>query len=143
MNVLVRVAEVDDAEAIAVLGPQLGYEMTTEGVGSRIGRMGESRQVFVACADGRVLGWTSVHANEHFVEGLIAMVEGFIVDAAVRSLGIGALLLDAVEAWAREHGCATVRVQSNVVRDRAHAFYEHHGYSRVKSQHQFVKRFLP
>ena len=33
-----------------------------------------------------------------------------------------------------------VRVRSNVVRDRAHAFYEREGYRKVKVQQVFEKR---
>jgi GNAT superfamily N-acetyltransferase len=62
-----------------------------------------------------------------------------VVDEAVRSRGAGARLLDAAEAWARERGCAEMRVQSNVVRERAHTFYERHGYATIKAQYKLLK----
>jgi len=65
---------------------------------------------------------------------LRALLEGFVVDEAARSRGIGAALLEAVESRARERGCAEIRVQSNVLRERAHSFYERNGYVKVKAQ---------
>ena len=43
------------------------------------------------------------------------------------------------EEWAREKGCATVGVRSNVIRERAHAFYERIGYKHIKTQKSFHK----
>ena len=56
-----------------------------------------------------------------------------------RSLGAGAKLLDAAEAWAREKKCTGMSVRSNVIRERAHAFYERQGYQHIKTQKAFRK----
>jgi len=48
----------------------------------------------------------------------------------------------AAEQWARVHGFALMRVRSNVVRERAHRFYEREGYARVKTQAVFRKALM-
>ena len=51
-----------------------------------------------------------------------------------RSAGIGAALVEAAEAWARERGATAIIVRSRSTRERAHRFYERIGY--VESQAQ-------
>jgi GNAT superfamily N-acetyltransferase len=68
-----------------------------------------------------------------------AEVAGLVVDASCRSRGIGAMLMARTEEWAREHGCAAVTLRSNVIRERAHRFYERLGYQIVKTQKSFRK----
>jgi GNAT superfamily N-acetyltransferase len=135
----VRRAQPDDAEAIAALMGQLGYDVPAPAVTARLQRLGERRDVFVATDGERVVGWAALSIDEAFVEGFGAFLEGFVVDEAVRSRGIGVALLEAVEARARERGCGEIRVQSNVLRARAHSFYERNGYSKVKAQYQLRK----
>ena len=65
---------------------------------------------------------------------------GVIVEEEARSCGIGTQLLGAAEDWARRHGCAKLRVHSNVVRERAHDFYQRHGYTTIKAQYNLHKR---
>jgi GNAT superfamily N-acetyltransferase len=48
-------------------------------------------------------------------------------------------LLARAERWARERGCREIGLRSNVIRDRAHAFYEGHRYRHVKTQKSFRK----
>jgi GNAT superfamily N-acetyltransferase len=138
-NVKVRRARPADAEPIAALMTQLGYDVPAPAIAARLQRLGERRDVLVATDDERIVGWAALSIDEAFVEGFGAYLEGFVVDEAARSRGIGVALLEAVEARAREHGCAEIRVQSNVLRERAHSFYERNGYVKVKAQHQLRK----
>jgi GNAT superfamily N-acetyltransferase len=135
----VRRARPDDAEAIAALMAQLGYDVAAPAVTARLQRLGERRDVFVATNGERVIGWAALAIDEAFVEGFGAYLEGLVVDEATRNRGIGVALLEAVEDRARERGCATIRVQSNVLRERAHSFYEGNGYLKVKAQYQLRK----
>ena len=136
----IRRARLDDAERIATLMLQLGYEVRPDQLADRLQRRGDRREIFVANDEEDVIGWAAVCADEPFVEGFCAFLEGLVVDESSRGEGIGARLLDASEAWARERGCAEMRVQSNVVRERAHAFYNRHGYATIKAQYHLRKR---
>ena len=66
-------------------------------------------------------------------------IAALVVDDAQRSRGVGALLIEQVEAWGREHGCKTIGLRSNVILDRAHKFYERLGYVHYKTQKSFRK----
>ncbi len=68
-----------------------------------------------------------------------ADIEGLVVEDEYRGNGIGRLLVDAAETWARRRNCASMRLVSNVVRERAHEFYKRLGYSVLKTQHAFKK----
>jgi GNAT superfamily N-acetyltransferase len=136
---MLRRARPGDAERIGVLMEQLGYDVPAEQIVQRLARRGRKREIFVAENDAGLVGWAGVCVREDFVGGRYAEIEGFVVDAQTRSAGIGAQLLVAVESWARSRDCDTLRVRSNVIRDRAHAFYERHGYGRVKAQFSFRK----
>jgi 3-phenylpropionate/trans-cinnamate dioxygenase ferredoxin component len=138
-DVQIRPARLEDAQRIAGLMLQLGYDESVDAIADRLQRRGAQREVFVAALGDGVIGWAAVRADEPFVEGFGAYLEGLVVDEAARSQGTGARLLDAAEAWARERECAEIRVQSNVVRKRAHAFYERQGYVTIKSQYQLRK----
>ncbi|MGA8576902.1 MAG: GNAT family N-acetyltransferase [Candidatus Cybelea sp.] len=117
---------------------QLGYDVAPAAIAGRLARRAE-REIFVAVVDERVAGWAAVCAREPFVEGLGAYLEGLVVEESMRSSGIGANLLDAAETWARKRGCTEMHVHSNVVRDRAHAFYRRCGYATLKAQYYFRK----
>ena len=130
--------EPEEAEQIARFTLQLGYDVRPEVIAEGVRPRG-SRKVFVATTEDRIVGWAAVSVHEPFVEGAGAHLDGLVVDESVRSSGIGGELLAAAEAWARERDCGEMRLHSNVVRDRAHAFYRRHGYDTVKAQYYFRK----
>lgn len=134
---MVRAARKSDARAIAELSETLGYPTTEEEARRRLERLQSSSgdAVFVAEVGSRgVSGWIHVFVAERLESGRFAEVGGLVVAEAHRRSGVGGLLLEGAESWARKRGCATLRVRSNVVREDAHRFYETRGFSRVKSQ---------
>jgi GNAT superfamily N-acetyltransferase len=129
-----RSARPEDAQRICDLMRQLGYEVPAIEIARRLAGRDDAREVFVAGDETTTVGWAAVCIEHGFIEGRVAWIEGFIVDEGSRSAGIGRELLGAVERWARQRDCTTMRVQSNVVRERAHAFYERNGYIKIKAQ---------
>jgi len=107
----IRQAKSADAPEIAALAGQLGYPATAAQV---------SKQPLLE---------VEVRAE----------VNGLVVAEGQRSFGAGARLLAAAEDWARKHGCKSMSVRSNVIRERAHKFYERHGYEHYKTQKSFRK----
>jgi GNAT superfamily N-acetyltransferase len=131
-----------DAEQVAVLSGQLGYPATSAQILRRIKGLKPASEhaVFVADLPGTgIVGW--LHASvAHVLESETrAEVNGLIVAEGQRSLGAGALLLDAAEKWSRQRGCTAMNVRSNVIRERAHKFYERQGYEHYKTQKAFRK----
>jgi GNAT superfamily N-acetyltransferase len=97
--------------------------------------------VFVAeSVDGAgVVGWLHVSVSNLLESDARAEVNGLIVAEGQRSAGAGAKLLDAAEKWARKRDCRAMNVRSNVIRERAHKFYEREGYEHYKTQKAFRK----
>jgi GNAT superfamily N-acetyltransferase len=141
-GVNVRRARTSDAPQLAELSGQLGYPTTPREIIKRMRRLKPVAQNALFVADSRgagVVGWAHVSVT-HLVEvGTRAELNGLIVSEGQRSLGAGARLLEAAEAWARRHGCPSMSVRSNVIRERAHKFYERQGYEHYKTQKAFRK----
>lgn len=142
----IRPARLSDAEAIARLcSDDLGYACTASFVRRKLAAALENpcARVFVAEAGGAVAGY--IHAADYDVLYFDTMknVLGLAVSADCRRQGIGAALLGAVEAWARETGACGVRLNSGMTRTGAHDFYRRNGYTREKAQMRFIKTLAP
>jgi GNAT superfamily N-acetyltransferase len=127
---------------MADLAVQLGYECTGEEVQKRLSQMQDPNgyAVFVAkLPQGRIAGWIGAYLFRSVETESCAEINGLVVDQNVRSRGIGKMLLDSAEQWARSVGCDAISVRSNVKRDRAHRFYRKNGYELVKTQKEFRK----
>ena len=138
----VRAAEERDFEAIARLAGELGYPSSLDQVSERLMTIegNPHHAVFVAEGPGGdVLGWIHVTETRTLENDPRAEITGLVVDANYRGAAIGASLLNRCEEWARSRNLNTVGVRSNVIRDRAHSFYERLGYTVVKSQKVFRK----
>lgn len=141
-HVRIRPAKAGDAARLAELSGQLGYPASANEMRQRLARLTGKRQhaVFIAEAPAvGVVGWLHVSVTPLLEAPLRAEVNGLVVDENYRSHGAGALLLAAAESWARKRRCTAVSVRSNVIRDRAHQFYERHGYQHSKTQKAFRK----
>jgi GNAT superfamily N-acetyltransferase len=138
----IRRARSMDAPRLADLSSQLGYPATTAQLRNRLQRISPASQnaVFVAeTKDAGVVGWLHVTKQALLESEIRAEVNGLVVADGHRSLGAGARLIAAAEEWARKHGCKYMSVRSNVIRERAHRFYERNGYEHYKTQKSFRK----
>jgi GNAT superfamily N-acetyltransferase len=141
-NLKVRRAKTADAPRLAELSGQLGYPATAAQLRQRLRAIQPASQnaVFVAeSAKDGVIGWLHVGKVALLESEIRAEVNGLIVAEGQRSLGAGARLLEAGEDWARKHGCKEMSVRSNVIRERAHKFYERNGFEHYKTQKSFRK----
>jgi len=138
----IRRPKIADAPQIAALTGQLGYPATAAEIRKRLLGIKTASQhaVFVADSpEGGVIGWLHVSKQPLLESATRAEVNGLVVAEGQRSLGAGARLLAAAEDWARKHGCKSMSVRSNVIRERAHKFYERNGYEHYKTQKSFRK----
>ena len=143
-KVRVRKARRGDAERIAQLTGELGYPSTPAQIAERLRQLkpASKHAVFVAESLDRglgVLGWLHVSVSHLLESDIRAEVNGLIVAEGQRSAGAGAKLLEAAERWAAAHGGRAMNVRSNVIRERAHKFYERNGYEHYKTQKAFRK----
>jgi GNAT superfamily N-acetyltransferase len=140
----VRAPEPGDYDRMADLAGQLGYPCRGEEIGMRLAEMQDPNQYAVYVAQlsvGQIAGWIGVYIFRAVELDRCAEISGLIVDQQIRSRGIGKVLLDAAEEWARSQGCNVISVLSNVTRDRAHGFYRKNGYERNKTQ-EYLRKSL-
>ncbi|MGB0035074.1 MAG: GNAT family N-acetyltransferase [Candidatus Acidiferrales bacterium] len=138
----IRAARPEDCAQIAELSRQLGYPSTAQEIRNRMEGMKNSNEIAVFVAqmpDGTLAGWVGVFVSRTVEVDAHMEISGFVVGDVFRSHGIGKRLLERAEQWGREKGCKHAGVRSNVIRERAHAFYERNGYEHTKTQKSFRK----
>jgi GNAT superfamily N-acetyltransferase len=141
-TVTIRRAKATDAARIAGLSTQLGYPVTTRKMSARLKLVLREKRAACFVAEEKsagVIGWIHVSTLPLVEVPSRAEVNGLVVDEQIRSQGAGWALLQAAETWARKYRCKYMSVRSNVIRDRAHAFYESHDYEHHKTQKAFRK----
>lgn len=141
MTVSIRAMEPEDADAAMRLSAELGYPADRRTMLRRMQQIADDRNraVLVACVDGDVSGWIDLSIEYHLQTEPVALIGGLVVSEAARGRGIGRELCKAAEGWARGRGITRMRVRSNAIRERAHAFYLREGYARVKTSAVFEK----
>jgi GNAT superfamily N-acetyltransferase len=125
-----------------LLYEQLGYRVSREEAEERLQEIerDEGHAAFVAAAsDGEVVGWVHVYLRLLVEHHLRAEVGALVVAEEYRRRGIGELLMQHAEEWARSRGCWAVHLRSNVIREETHLFYEKIGYRTLKEQRVFQK----
>ena len=141
-EVQIRVAQLNDCEALAGLAGQLGYESSAQEIARRFEGVLQSPEnaVFVAQKiRGGVVGWISIYVFRPLTSDARVEISGLVVDEAHRSGKIGAILLKRAEEWAVAQGCRSIGVHTNTARRRAHVFYERNGYQLAKTQRFYRK----
>jgi GNAT superfamily N-acetyltransferase len=133
-----------DVAQVAELAGQLGYPSAAVEIEHRFGELAArtTEAVLVAADGGEVIGWIHVSRVASLAVSDTALIGGLVVDEAHRSERVGAALLQAAEAWAREHGARTMTVSSRIARERAHRFYRREGYALLKTSHVFTRSLV-
>jgi GNAT superfamily N-acetyltransferase len=138
----IRPAVLADASQLAPLAGQLGYTATTEEVRARLVEILQDANHIVLVAERNgsgIAGYIELFPFRTLTAGARVEFGGLVVDEACRSQGIGRLLMERAQDWARVHGYKEARLRSNVIRAEAHRFYESLGYRVNKTQKSFLK----
>jgi GNAT superfamily N-acetyltransferase len=141
-EIVVRRARAADIGQLAPLCGQLGYPSSEEDVRARLAGIGATPQhaLWVAeTSDGKLAGFLNAFVMRTIDTDARVEVAALVVDDAQRSGGVGKLLIEKAESWARENDCKAIGLRSNVIRERAHKFYERLGYVHYKTQKAFRK----
>ncbi len=141
-EIIIRPAMAADLAALGPLAEQLGYPVPAAELGERLAAvLGRSDHNFlVAEREGRVVAWLHGMLWSLLVEPQLLFIGGLVVDEGSRGQHIGELMMSAMEDWARSQGAEEILVYSNVVRERAHKFYERIGYEHYKTSKVFRKK---
>ena len=145
MALSIRVARESDADAIAQLARQLGYDVDRTLVPARLARILQrpDHRFVVAEDEGQVVAWLHALVFEYIESDPFVVIGGLVVDRNHRRKGIGRTLMEDAENWARVRHSPVVRLWSSDARANAHRFYEGLGYRHIKTQYSFAKPLDP
>ena len=141
LDLSIRVAEPNDAAALAELMCELGYETTQSEMQMRMERIGADGcyRTFVAVFDGKVcgmIGTLTCPSYEHNDPG--GRILALATLSAMRRRGIGRALVATAEKDFAEMGINRIALNTQLAREDAHKFYESLGYQR--NGWRFVKQ---
>lgn len=140
----IRIARIEDINQIHEINKtSLGYDIPLELAKERLDYIlkKDSYRIYVACMDEKIVGY--IHGGDYDctyarpLKNILAIA----VDEQYQGRGIGKLLLEAIEQWAKEEKSVGVRLVSGFNRVSAHEFYIHCGYNLRKAQKNFIKLF--
>jgi len=141
VDLTIRVAEINDAAAVAQLMCELGYETTKSEMVARLERIAtdERYRTFVAVFDDEVCGMigtlTSLSYEHNDLGGRILAL---VTLRTMRRHGIGRALIAIAEKDFAQRGIRRVALNTSLTRNDAHEFYESLGYER--NGWRFVKQ---
>ncbi|MCL1819794.1 MAG: GNAT family N-acetyltransferase [Oscillospiraceae bacterium] len=140
----VRAATENDYAAIQKVNlGAFGYDFSKEKTAERLSEIlrKPNDKVFVVDFGGITVGY--IHGSDYDctysppLKNILAL--GVLPE--FQGQGLGRMLVDALEQWARDDGCAGVRLVSGFNRADAHKFYLSLGYTDRKDQKNFIKMF--
>ena len=128
-------------EQVSSLLSQLGYNVNVDELPNRIKSIRENNKgtVLLAIEEEKVVGCIHIMIVSRLAEGTCGEVVSLVVDESMRGKGIGKFLLEESIKWLKERGQTKVRIRCNSIREEAHKFYSHLGYTEKKSQKVFEK----
>jgi GNAT superfamily N-acetyltransferase len=140
-DLTIRVAEMNDATALAQLMCELGYETTKSEMQTRMERIAADGRyrTFVAVCDGRVcgmIGTVTYPSYEHNDSG--GRILALATLSTMRRRGIGRALIATAEKDFAQRGISRLALNTRLVREDAHKFYDSLGYER--NGWRFVKK---
>jgi aminoglycoside 6'-N-acetyltransferase I len=72
----------------------------------------------------------------------IGYIEGWYVDADARRQGVGRLLVNAAEEWARSQGCKEIHSDAELSNELSHSAHQRLGYAEVGRLVHFRKSLI-
>ncbi len=143
-HVVIRSAKLTDAADLASLMVQLGYATTAAEMKMRLNSiLPDSRyRTLVALVDDKICGMVGTFCHLSYEHNdLSARILALVVDAQMRSRGVGRALVQATETELAASNIARVSVNTRLTRHEAHLFYEQLRYE--KNGFRYVKTLAP
>jgi GNAT superfamily N-acetyltransferase len=132
LKTTVRLAEAGDADAITALLIDLGYRVPPGHVSRTLTMPSQLDPVFVAIANGIVVGMLSLHVARWIqLDKPIARIPAMIVSVTFQRRGIGRQLVRHALDHAKRLGCGAIELTSGSERTDAHAFYRDMGFEQT------------
>lgn len=141
-QVFVRGATAGDAGAISLLNlTSLGLRYAADKTRTRLGTIlqNPAHLVLVATSGTRVVGYLHANLCEMTFTPTLCEVICLAVHSDSRGCGVGRMLMEACEAWAREKGAGGIRLTSGFERAGGHKFYAAIGFENTRECKEFYK----
>ena len=140
MKPICREYQESDLEPLKNLMAELGYPVELIDLENDINTIHKNGgEIFIAENQNNVIGSVCVLLDARLAEGIYAEVVSLIVSENYRRKGIGKILVEKAENWARKK-VNKIRVRANEIRESTHLFYISQGYKEIKTQKIFIKR---
>ena len=141
---MVRNVRTEDAQALArICKTALKHETDSDTIRQRIRELSLNDFYYIAVYendnDHRVLGFIQAERYNLLYAGNGWNVIALAVDPEARRQGIGTKLLNALEEKASDDQYTFIRLNCNIIRKEAHAFYQSMEYICDKTQKHFIK----
>lgn len=142
---MIRVIQQKDAETIKnICESELGHKTTVILLRQRIEELANNDHYYIMVFEDdqthQILGFIQAEKYILLYGGNGWNIIALAVETNAQGRGIGKQLLLSLEKHAEELGYTFIRLNSNVVRTEAHAFYQHLGYQCDKTQKRFIKQ---
>jgi len=135
----IREAELADCDSINSLSMHLGYDDTTADIAQErltILLDSSSDWVWVFEDSGNILGWIHIFTAHRLASTTFNEIGGLVVAPTARKQSIGRKLVEfAVIESAKQN--LKLQVRCNSRRSETHRFYDHIGFTKVKSQYVY------
>ena len=144
MDIQFRNIKKQDIETIVQMSAQFGYEIRYGNFTERINELikNSSHAIIVATnAENKAVGWIQLEMSSFIFSDKTCIILAVFVDKNFRGNQIGKKLIEKAEIWAKEKGCMSFKICSDLTRIDLQAFYKHMGFELVKSEQVFFKRF--
>ena len=141
MEIRIRKARLDDAEAIALLSKDLGYEPHKDEIVRKLQKfeLNPGEEIFVAEFE-KVVGWMHISLVEPLESDPFAEIRGIVVAEEYRRKGIGTKLIQSAEEWTRRKNCKKIRIRTNIKREDTRKYYRNLNFTSLKLQEVFEKK---
>ena len=145
-KIVVREIRVTDYQDIYLLNQDFNpslYLFSAEKVKERIEFIKRNTKdiIFVCEQSDQIIGYIHGSPYELLFSDSVINVLGFVVKEEYRNNGVGSMLIEGLEYWAKNNGFSGIKLLSHPSRINAHRFYSRHGYNFTKDQKNFMKMF--
>jgi GNAT superfamily N-acetyltransferase len=145
MSNKVEKLRVDDICVISVYMRELGYHTFEVDVLERLTYLVSSHlhEVLIARADeGQICGWVVVEERVSLECGFRAEITSLVGEQSSRRNGVGTLLVENAESWARAQGMTKLVIDSNINDNISPVFYKKLGFSLTQPFHHYEKSIV-
>ena len=141
---MIRNIRVEDAPALEhICKTALGHETTSVHLTHRIQALSHDPCYYLAVYEDdithQILGFIQAEKYHLLYGGDGWNIMALAVSPEAQRKGVGKQLLASLEDQAARRGDTFIRLNCNIVRKDAHAFYSHMAYTCDKTQNRFIK----